>query len=319
MSTALALRLETGRPDGSILERIGDTPLLRLRRIAEPYPGVEIHAKAEFLNPGGSIKDRAALSMIVEGERSGALTPGRVILDASSGNTAIAYAMIGATLGYRVKICMPQNASLERKRTLEAFGVDLVLTDPGAGSDGSIRRCREIYKANPARYYYPDQYSNPANWMAHFKTTALEITRQCRRRITHFVAALGTSGTFTGVSRRLKQDLRHVECISVQPSSGFHGIEGTKNMEAAEIKPAIYDSGLADRNLFVETEDAHRMTRALARREGLLVGISSGANVVAAVRLAAELAERRQPGVIVTILCDGGGKYLSEEFWSDPH
>ena len=304
--------------EGSVLGEIGNTPLLRLRRLDEVFPGVEIHAKAEFMNPGGSIKDRPALSMILEGEASGALRPQRTILDASSGNTAIAYAMIGAARGYRTKICMPQNASPERRRALEAFGVDLVLTDPGEGSDGAIRRCREIYRENPGLYYYPDQYNNSANWRAHFETTAPEILRQSRRSVTHFVAVLGTSGTFTGVSRRLKRDLRRVECVAVQPPSGFHGIEGAKNMKDALFRPGIYDPALADRNLFVETEEAQMMTRRLAREEGLLVGVSSGANAVAAVRLAAELAERGRRAVIVTILCDGGVKYLSERFWSDP-
>lgn len=317
MGAARALPFVAGNGERSVLENIGGTPLVRLRRVAQAFPAIEVYAKAEFLNPGGSVKDRAALNMIVQGERSGALAPGRVILDASSGNTAIAYALIASNLGYRLKICMPQNASMQRRRTLEAFGVDLVLTDPAEGSDGAIRRCREIYRSNPARYFYPDQYSNPANWMAHFNATALEIMQQCRRRITHFVAALGTSGTFMGVSRRLKQDLRHVQCVSVQPSSGFHGIEGARNMAAAGIRPAIYDPGLADANLFIETEEAQRMTRALARQEGLLVGVSSGANVAAALRLAEQLAERRKRGVIVTILCDGGGRYLSEGFWSD--
>jgi len=317
MGSALALSVSPQRREGSIVEQIGDTPLLRLGNIGSEIEGVEIHVKAEFMNPGGSIKDRAALNMILTAERNGALTPGKVILDASSGNTAIAYAMIGAARGYRTKMCIPRNASQERKRTLEAYGVELVITDPAAGSDGAILRCREIYKENPAPYFYADQYSNPANWKAHFNGTGLEILRQTDRRLTHFVAILGTSGTFTGVTRRLRLSAPRAQCISVQPPSGFHGIEGAKNMDAAVVRPGIYDDRMADRNLFVETEEAQRMTRRLAREEGLLVGISSGANVAAAVNLARELASQGQQGYIVTVLCDGGGRYLSEGFWND--
>ncbi len=317
MGSARASAVSFRKPSGSVLEQIGNTPLLRLGRIAAEFEGVEIWAKAEFLNPGGSVKDRAALSMILDGERRGLLRPGKVILDATSGNTGIAYAMIGAAMGYRSKICLPRNASEERKGTLEAYGVELVLTDPGAGSDGAILACREIYHRDPDRYYYPDQYNNPANWMAHFETTGPEIILQTRGEVTHFVAALGTSGTFTGVTRRLKQDIPRVECVSAQPPSGFHGVEGTKNMDAAVVRPGIYDAGLADRNLFVETEDAQRMARRLAREEGVLAGVSSGANVAAAVRIANELAAEGRAGQIVTILCDGGGRYLSERFWND--
>ena len=318
MSSALATPGITRKSAGSTVEQIGRTPLLRLRHICAPFKGIDLWAKAEFLNPGGSVKDRPALNMILEGERSGSLSPGRIILDATSGNTGIAYAMIAAAKGYRTKICIPQNASPERKRTLLAYGAELELTDPGAGSDGAIQRCREIYRLDPSLYFYPDQYNNPANWQAHFDTTGPEILSQTDGGITHFVAALGTSGTFTGVSRRLKQDLPHVQCISVQPSSSFHGIEGTKNMEASVFRPGIYNPNLADRNLDVETEEAQRMTRRLAREEGLLVGVSSGANVAASLRVASELAAEGRQGTMVTILCDGGGKYLSEEFWDDP-
>ncbi len=300
-----------------VLQQIGNTPLLRLDRISQPFPGVRICAKAEFLNPGGSVKDRAALSMILDGERSGRLAPGRVILDATSGNTGIAYAMIGAAKGYRTKICLPQNASQERKRTLLAYGAELVLTDGAAGSDGAVLRCREIYSMNPRPYFYPDQYNNDANWRAHFNTTAAEIEEQSHGRVTHFVSILGTTGTFTGVSRRLKQDLPDVECVSVQPASGFHGIEGSRNMSATQVRPRFYDPGLADRNVYVETEEAHDMARRLAREEGLLVGVSSGANVAAAAKIAAELASEGSGGFIVTVLCDGGEKYLSEAFWEE--
>ena len=300
----------------SLLDSIGNTPLLRMPTISSLYPGVEILGKAEFLNPGGSVKDRPGLSMILDGERSGRLTKSRTILDATSGNTGIAYAMIGASLGYKVRLCLPENASSERKAILNAFGADLILTDPGAGSDGSILKCREVYESDPDRYFYPDQYNNPANWKAHFDSTGLEILNQTSYGVTHFVAMLGTSGTFTGTARRLKREIPSVQCISAQPDQGFHGIEGTKHMPTA-IVPGIYDEELADGNLWISTEASYAMTKRLAREEGLLVGISAGANVVAATKIAAGLAERGETGVVVTILCDGAAKYLSEPFWHD--
>ena len=300
----------------SILDQIGNTPLVRLGKIATDLPGVEIHGKAEFFNPGGSVKDRPAMNMFLEGERSGRLTTGRTILDSTSGNTGIAYAMIGASLGYKVKLCLPQNASHERKNILKAYGAEMVFSDPGEGSDGAIRLCRKIYESDPDRYFYPDQYSNPANWKAHFETTAVEIMNQTEGRITHFIACMGTSGTFVGTTRRLRRDTPGVKCISAQPSSGFHGLEGLKHMPTA-IVPAIYDESLADENLWIETEDAYAMTRAMAREEGVLVGISSGANLVAARKVGRSLAERGETGVIVTILCDSADKYLSEPFWDD--
>jgi cysteine synthase B len=299
-----------------ILSRIGNTPLLRLARITADLPGIEIYAKAEYFNPGGSVKDRAALNMILEGERTGKLTPDRIILDSTSGNTGIAYAMIAAVKGYRVILCLPANASMERKRILNAYGAEVVLTDPAEGSDGAIRKCREMYASDPDRYFYPDQYNNPANWKAHFETTGPEILEQTDGRITHFVAGLGTSGTFTGVTRRLRRDMPGVKCYSAQPASGFHGIEGLKHMPTA-IVPGIYDDTLADGNLWLETEDSYRMVRRLAREEGLLVGISSGANVVAALRLGRELHTAGQTAVIVTIFCDSADKYLSEHFWDE--
>jgi S-sulfo-L-cysteine synthase (O-acetyl-L-serine-dependent) len=299
-----------------ILSRIGNTPLIRLARVTADLPGIEIYGKAEYANPGGSVKDRPALNMILDGERTGKLSPDRIILDATSGNTGIAYAMIAAVKGYRVRLCLPSNASPERKRILNAYGAEIVFTDPAEGSDGAIRKCREIYDADRTRYFYPDQYNNPANWMAHFETTAPEIIDQTSERITHFVASLGTSGTFVGVTRRLRRDLPDVKCYSAQPSSGFHGIEGLKHMPTA-IVPGIYDETLADGNFWLETEDAYRMVRRLAREEGLLVGISSGANVVAALKLGRELHARGQTGVIVTIFCDGADKYLSEPFWDE--
>jgi S-sulfo-L-cysteine synthase (O-acetyl-L-serine-dependent) len=300
----------------SLLDAIGNTPLLRMPAISAAYPGVEILGKAEFLNPGGSVKDRPGLNMILDGERTGRLTKSRIILDATSGNTGIAYAMIGAALGYKVRLCLPQNASPERKMILRAYGADLILTDPGAGSDGAIIKCREVYEADPDRYFYPDQYNNPANWKAHYEGTALEILNQTNYTITHFVAMLGTSGTFTGNARRLKRELPTVQCISAQPDQGFHGIEGTKHMPSA-IVPGIYDEKLADDNLWISTESAYAMTRRMAREEGLLVGISAGANVVAATKVAASLVEKGETGVVVTILCDGAAKYLSEPFWND--
>ncbi len=315
---ALILPVSPRLLSSSILDQIGNTPLVRLEKIAADLPGIEIYGKAEYFNPGGSVKDRPALNMILEGERSGKLTEDRTILDATSGNTGIAYAMIGASRGYRVKLCLPSNASHERKRMLTAYGAEMVFSDPGEGSDGAIRLCRTIYESDPDRYFYADQYSNPANWKAHFETTAPEIIRQTEGRITHFVACMGTSGTFMGSTRRFRRDLPHVKCISAQPSSGFHGLEGLKHMPTA-IVPAIYDETLADDNLWIETEDAYAMTRRMAREEGILVGISSGANLVAALKVARDLAARGETGVIVTILCDSADKYLSEPFWDDPN
>jgi len=299
-----------------VLSRIGNTPLLRLQRLTENLPGIEIYAKAEYFNPGGSVKDRAALNMILDGEQTGALTHDRIILDATSGNTGIAYAMIAAVRGYQVLLCVPGNASVERKRILAAYGAEVLFTDPAEGSDGAIRKCREIYEADPQGYFYPDQYNNPANWRAHYETTSPEIVEQTEGRITHFVAGLGTSGTFTGVTRRLRRDMPGVKCYSAQPASAFHGIEGLKHMPTA-IVPGIYDETLADANVELETEDAYRMVRRLAREEGLLVGISSGANVAAALRLGRELHAAGENAVIVTIFCDGADKYLSEKFWEE--
>jgi cysteine synthase B len=299
-----------------LLATIGNTPLLRLDKIAAEFPGVEIFAKAEYFNPGGSVKDRAASNMVLDGERSGKLNHSRTILDATSGNTGIAYAMIGANRGYKVKLVLPANASDERKRILKAYGAETVYSDAAEGSDGAIRLCREIYRADPDRYFYPDQYNNPANWKAHFEHTGPEIIHQTGGRLTHFVAAMGTSGTFMGNTRRFKRDLPDVKCISVQPSSGFHGLEGLKHMATA-IVPGIYDENLADGNLWMETEDAYRMVGRLAREEGLLVGISSGCNVQAATVIAREAVERGESAMIVTVLCDSAEKYLSEHFWDD--
>src|SRR6204780_5206911 len=291
-----------------VIGNVGNTPLLRLAKVAAEYPGVEIYAKAEFFNPGGSVKDRPGLNMILDGERSGKLTRDKTLIDATSGNTGIAYAMICAARGYKVKLCLPTNASIEQKRILKAYGAELVLTSADEGSDGAIRKVREIYHADPDRYFYADQYSNDANWRAHYETTGPEIITQTEGRITHFVALLGTSGTFMGNSRCFRKELPHVVCISAQPSTGFHGIEGTKHMPTA-IVPAIYDDKLADRNLWIETEQCHKMVKRLAREEGLLVGISGGGNVVAALTIAKELRAQGRDGVIVTILCDSADKY----------
>ncbi|QXD14112.1 cysteine synthase family protein [Rhodocaloribacter litoris] len=296
-----------------VLRRIGRTPLVRLRRVTAHLPEtVAVYAKAEHLNPGGSVKDRAALGMIRDGLRRGALTPGKTLIDATSGNTGIAYAMIGAALGIPVTLALPANASAERKRILAAYGVDLILTDPLEGTDGAQRYVRERVAAEPDRYFYPDQYNNDANWRAHARTTGVEILEQTRHRVTHFVAGLGTTGTFTGVTRRLKAFDPAIRCFSVQPDSPLHGMEGLKHMETALV-PGIYDPALADDDLRVQTEEAYAMTRRLAREEGLLVGISSGANVAAALRVAETLRE----GVVVTILCDTGTRYLSDPFWNE--
>ena len=295
---------------GTVEANIGNTPLLKLRAVnAEIAEGVEVFAKAEHLNPGGSVKDRAALSMILEGERTGRLQPGMTILDATSGNTGIAYAMIGASRGYKVKVCLPKNASAPRKRILRSYGVEIVDTDPMLLTDGAQLVAREIYANEPHKYFYPDQYNNDANWLAHYETTANEIWEQTAGRVTHFVTGLGTSGTFVGVVRRLRELNPELIAIAVQPESPLHGLEGLKHMPTA-IAPGIYDPGLATKTLEVATEDALLMTSKLAREEGLLVGPSSGANVFAARTVAASL---REPAVVVTVLCDGGERYVSED------
>jgi cysteine synthase B len=313
---APALPRPVAAPASSLLDQIGNTPLIRLKKLDAGFPGVEIRAKAEFFNPGGSVKDRAGLNMILDGERSGRLTRDKILLDATSGNTGIAYAMIGALKGYKIKLCLPGNASHERKQILKAYGAEMVFSDPAESSDGAIRLCREIYEAEPDLYFYPDQYNNPANWKAHFDGTAVELMEQTAGAITHFVACMGTSGTFMGTSKRLKRDMPEVQCISAQPSSGFHGLEGLKHMPTA-IVPGIYDPSIADDNLWIETEDAYRMTRWLGRNEGLLVGMSSGANVHAATQVAKSIVEKGGTGLVVTILADGATKYLSESFWTD--
>jgi cysteine synthase B len=291
-----------------ILACIGDTPLIHLR-----IDGVDLYAKGEHTNPGGSVKDRPALSMIRDGERSGRLTPGKTILDATSGNTGIALAMIGAALGYPVTLCLPKNASEERKRTLRVFGAEIVETDPLEATDGAQRRAKALAAESPDRFFYADQYNNDANWRAHFETTATEIWEQTAGRITHFIAGLGSTGTFMGTTRRLKALNPAIRAVSMQPDGPLHGLEGMKHMATAMV-PGIYDRSLADDEVEVGTLDAQEMTRSLARQHGLLVGVSAGANVVAAVRLARTLPA---DAVVVTILCDAGGRYLADKFWEE--
>lgn len=296
----------------SVIDLVGNTPLLSFKRLSTSFAPAEVYAKAEWYNPGGSVKDRAALAMVLDGERRGLLTQAKTIIDATSGNTGIAYAMIAAERGYRVKLALPQNASPERKQSLRAYGAELILTDPQEGTDGAQRIVKAIVEDDPARYFYPDQYNNPANWKAHYDTTAMEIWRQTDGRVTHFVAGLGTSGTFMGVTRKLRELNPTIRCISMQPDSPLHGLEGMKHMASALV-PGIYDASLADDTITVGTEDAQRMVLRLAREEGLLVGVSSGGNMVAAM----EVAKALESGVVVTIFCDSAAKYLSESFWSE--
>src|SRR2546429_1039832 len=294
--------------------QIGNTPLLRLRRVTAGLPpGVEVLVKAEHLNPGGSVKDLPALAIILDGERSGRLYPGKIILDATSGNTGIAYAMLGAARGYGVTLCLPANASAERKHIMRNHGAEIIETDPLQGSDGAQIVAREMAAREPAKYFYADQYNNDANWRTHYETTGPEIWKQTAGRITHFVAGLGTCGTFTGVGRKLKELNRSVRLISMEPNSPIHGLEGLKHLPTSRM-PGIFDPTLADEQIEIATEEAQTMTRRLAREEGLFVGVSAGANVVAALSLPRKLA----PGsVVVAILCDGGERYMSERFWTE--
>ena len=307
MSLAAATRTDHV---SSVVDLVGRTALIPLRRITPAAPGVEIYAKAEFQNPGGSVKDRAAVRIIRDAERSGQLRPGGTILDATSGNTGIAYAMLAAARGYRVTLCVPASVTDERVQTLRAYGAEIVLTSAMEGSDGAIREARWLHEAHPDRYFYADQYNNEANWRAHYTTTGPEILEQTGGRVTHFVAGLGTSGTFVGIGRRLREHSSRIRLISVQPDSAVHAIEGLKDMDTA-IVPGIYDADLADENLRVSTEKAWELTRRLAREEGLLVGVSSGAALAAALDVASRLTE----GVIVTVFPDSGTRYLSEPFW----
>ena len=301
----------------SLVERIGNTPLVRLDALTRDLPGIALLGKAEWYNPGGSVKDRAAANIVAEARRTGQLRPGKILLDATSGNTGIAYAMLGAAEGFPVTLCMPENVSRERKQILQGYGANILYTDPADGSDGAIRMARTLAAGHPDQYFYADQYSNDANWMAHYYGTANEIWQQTQGRLTHFVSMLGTSGTFVGTTRRLKELNPAVKCISLQPDSSFHGIEGAKHMASA-IVPKIYDPKLADQNLEIATEDAYAMARQLSRGAGLLVGISAAAAVVGCLKIARDLPlKKNQEAVIVTILCDSGDKYLSERFWTE--
>ena len=312
------MRTECGEIElGSSLEnRIGNTPLIRLDRMVRALPGITLLGKAEWHNPGGSVKDRAAASMIRTAIAEGQLGSGKVLLDATSGNTGIALAMLGAALGFPVLLAMPSNVSPERKRILNAYGAQVEWTRPDESSDGAIRRARELAGNDPERFCYLDQYSSPANWRAHYESTGPEIWKQTEGRVTHFVAGLGTSGTFTGTTRRLKELNPGIQAISMQPDSPFHGLEGLKYM-ASSIVPAIYDPFLADRAIELETEAAYAMAKQLSREEGLLVGISAAAAVAASVQIAREEVAAGRSAVIVTVLPDSAEKYLSERFWEE--
>ncbi len=299
---------------GFLEAAVGNTPLIRLRSVTRDLAdNVGVYAKAEYLNPGGSVKDRPALAMILAGEASGELTQEKTIIDATSGNTGIAYAMLGAARGYPVTLVLPKNASEARKRIVKLYGAEIIETDPMSGTDDAQIVARELAEKEPDKYFYPDQYNNEANWKAHFATTAPEIWWQTQGLVTHFVAGLGTTGTFIGTARRLKEFNPGLKAISIQPESPMHGLEGMKHLDTA-IVPGIYDARVADENSTVSTEDAQAMSRRLAREEGLFVGPSAGANVFASIELAKKL---DSDAVIVTILCDGGGKYLDEDFWNE--
>jgi len=312
--SSLATRAPSSSPIAGrdLIDLVGNTPLLGFQRITAGLSS-RVFAKAEWYNPGGSIKDRAALSMILDGESRGLLTKDKILIDATSGNTGIAYAMIGAQRGYKVKLALPKNASIERKQSLIAYGAELILTDPTGGTDVAQRYVKDLVDQDPKRYFYPDQYNNDANWRAHYETTAMEIWRQTEGQVTHFVTGLGTSGTFVGVTRRLKELNPAIKCISVQPDGPLHGLEGMKHMPTA-IVPGIYDPNLADEQIEVATEDAHTTVLRLAREEGLLVGVSSGANMYAAMKVAERAGK---DAVVVTIFCDSASKYLSESFWTE--
>jgi len=298
----------------SLLDRIGNTPLLPLDAVTRSLPAVQLFGKAEWYNPGGSVKDRTAASIVTEARRLGKLPTGKILLDSTSGNTGIAYAMLGSALGFPVTLCVPGNVSPERKRILQAYGANIIFTDSGEGSDGATKAAHQL-EEHPDLYFYADQYSNDANWRAHYQTTANEIWQQTEGRVTHFVSIMGTTGTFVGTTRRLKELNPHIRCVSLQPDSPFHGIEGTKHLPSTLV-PRIYDASLADDEIEVHTEDAHAMARRLAREAGLLVGVSAAAAIVGSLKVAESL-RKQQPAVIVTILPDSGDKYLSERFWNE--
>lgn len=322
MTTASAIAEENIAPEmGSLLgttllERIGNTPLVRLEELTRDLPGIEILGKAEWANPGGSVKDRAASFIVKDALTRGLLSSTQGLIDATSGNTGIAYAMLGAALGFPVTLCMPSNVSPERKKYVACYGAQIVWTDPAQGSDGAIRKARELVAAEPNRYFYADQYSNEQNWLAHYHTTANEIWEQTEHRVTHFVAGLGTSGTFMGTTRRLRELNAEIKCISMQPDSAFNGLEGLKHMATA-IVPRIYDPALADENIAMETERAYEMCLRLARHSGMLIGVSAGAAVATALEVAKREHAAGREAVITTILCDSAEKYMSERFWTE--
>ncbi len=300
----------------TLLERIGNTPLLRLDELTGALPGIQILGKAEWANPGGSVKDRAASAIVADAMRRNLLGRGQALLDATSGNTGIAYAMLGSAMGFEVTLCMPSNVSPERKKYLAAYGAKIVWTNPAEGSDGAIRKAREMAAAHPDRYFYADQYGNENNWMSHYLHTANEIWRQTEGQVTHFVAGLGTSGTFMGTTRRLRELNPAIQCISMQPDSAFNGLEGLKHMATA-IVPPIYDPALADENIDLPTESAYTMCLRLARKSGLLVGVSAGGAAAAALQIAEREHAAGREAMIVTILCDSAEKYMSERFWQE--
>jgi cysteine synthase B len=304
----------------TLLERIGNTPLIRLDELTQHLPGIQILGKAEWANPGGSVKDRAASFIIKDAISRNLITPGdrqgKGLIDATSGNTGIAYAMLGAALQFPVTLCMPSNVSPERKKYLAAYGAEIIWTDPAQGSDGAIRMARKLVGEEPGRYFYADQYSNDQNWLAHYHTTGNEIWAQTDHQITHFVAGLGTSGTFMGTTRRLRELNPDILCVSMQPDLPFNGLEGLKHMATA-IVPRIYDPTLADEDIPMETEKAYAMCLRLARKSGLLVGVSAAANVATALQIGEREHAAGHEAVIVTILCDSSEKYMSERFWTE--
>ncbi|TLT02695.1 cysteine synthase family protein [Aliarcobacter cibarius] len=297
----------------SVLDLVGNTPLIKLKNITKDLDGVSIYAKAEYLNPSGSVKDRAAKGILLEAVASKKLTKEKILLDSTSGNTGIAYAMFGAALGYKVTLTLPKNANFERKKILKAYGATIIETDPLLSSDGSLLEAKKIANENPDKYFYTNQYDNDENWKAHYNTTALEIWDQSKGKVTHFLAGMGTSGTFVGTSRRLKELNPEIKTVAMQPNSPFHGLEGMKHM-ATTINPGIYDSSLIDETILVDTDDARQMTLRLAKEEGLFVGISSGGNVFASLELAKTLPKG---SVVITVLCDSGFKYLSDSLWEE--
>ena len=300
----------------TLIDCIGETPLIRLKQIVKDLPdNVEVYAKAEWMNPGGSVKDRAARGIVLDAFKKGHLKPGGVLLDASSGNTGIAYAMLASAMGFKLKLCLPSNANPERKKTLRGYGAELILTDPALSSDGAILEAQRLAAQNPD-WYYADQYNNEANWRAHYETTGPELLRQTEGRLTHFVAAIGTTGTCMGTGRFLRDNLPNTKVVALQPDSPFHGLEGMKHLESA-IVPGIYDADVPHEQRICQTERAYEFVRILGREEGLLVGISAAALMATALDIAREEAEAGRAAVIAAICCDGGTRYLSEHFWED--